>query len=163
MEQNNFQEISKSTGMYRSYQGGYFHTLISPEQSGGTLAMMDMVLPKGAEPPLHIHSREDETFYILNGSMGFRIGDETRTAGIGEAVFAPRLVPHSFRILSTEARFITVISPGSLWHYFMEFSSPCSERPIVTPPQGPPPPELISQLIARMTDHYAITFFNSVE
>jgi len=153
-------ETTDITDVYRSYQGGYFKTLLSPEQTGGTLALIDMVLPQGAEPPLHMHSREDETFYIIDGSMGFTIGNETLTAGEGAAVFAPRMVPHSFRILSPEARFITIISPGDLWHYFMEFSDPCAGRPLVSPPQGPPPAELISRLTDRLGGHYAVTFFS---
>lgn len=146
------------TSAYRDYHGGYFKTLVSPEQSGGTFALMEMVLPQGAEPPLHLHTLEDETFYLLEGEIFFRIGEQTITAKPGDAVFAPRQVPHLFKIVTSEAKFITLISPGKLWEYFMEFSTPSGEQPIVVPPQGPPPPELIAQLVARMTSVYGISF-----
>jgi len=158
MEQIEKIQTAPITDAYRSYQGGYFKTLLSPAQTGGALALIDMVLPQGAEPPMHIHTREDETFYIIEGSMGFTIGNDSYTFGEGAAVFAPRMVPHSFKILSPEARFITMITPGDFWNYFMEFSEPCDHTPIVTPPQGPPPAELISRLIDRMENKYAISF-----
>lgn len=142
----------------RDYNGGYFKTLISPEQSGGAFAMIEMVLPKGVEPPLHMHAHEDESFYILEGKMHFQIGDVSTEAGAGAAAFAPRMVPHSFKIVSDQARFITLITPGKLWEFFMEFSTPTVGEPIVTPPQGPPPPEVIERLAQRMSSVYGITF-----
>ncbi len=158
MKQTETNKTTAITGEYRNYQGGYFKTLLSPEHTDGVLALMDMVLPQGAEPPLHMHSKEDETFYIIAGTIGFTIGNEKHTASEGTAVFAPRMVPHSFRILSPEARFITLISPGDLWHYFMEFSDPCVDTPTVMPPQGPPAPELVSRLIDRLGGRYAVSF-----
>jgi quercetin dioxygenase-like cupin family protein len=144
--------------VYRDYHGGYFRTLVSPDESAGTLAMMEMVLPQGAEPPLHVHAHEDETFYLLEGQISFQIGDQEINAQPGDAVFAPRSVPHLFRIIGEQAKFITLISPGNLWNYFMEFSTPSADELVVTPPQGPPPPEVIAQLTARMTTAYGITF-----
>jgi quercetin dioxygenase-like cupin family protein len=144
---------------YREYHGGYFKTLVSPEQSGGALAMMEMTLPQGAEPPLHSHDYEDEAFYILEGVMQFVIGEEVIDLCPGEGIFAPRKTPHLFKILSPEARFITVITPGKFWEYFMEFSTPAAGELQVKPPQGPPPPEMIALLTSRMSIVYGITMY----
>jgi quercetin dioxygenase-like cupin family protein len=146
-----------ATSVYRNYQGGYFKTLVSPAQTEGAFALMEMVLPRGAEPPLHLHTYEDETFYLLEGTLLFRIGDTETEVNPGEAVFAPRMVPHLFKILSNQARFITLISPGKFWEYFMEFSTPSTGELVVTPPQGPPPAEFIAHLISRMQSSYGIT------
>ena len=145
---------------YRDYHGGYFKTLVSPEQSGGAFALMEMVLPRGAEPPLHLHTYEDETFYLLEGSMLFLIGENSTTLNAGEAVFAPRLIPHRFEISSGQARFITLISPGKLWEYFIEFSTPSVGELVVSPPQGPPSTEFLSYLKERMTTSYGINLFS---
>lgn len=146
------------TSAYRDYHGGYFKTLVSPEQSAGTFALMEMVLPQGAEPPLHLHTLEDETFYLLEGEIFFEIGEQTLTAKAGDTVFAPRQIPHLFKIVTSQAKFITLISPGKLWEYFIEFSTPTTGQPVVVPPQGPPPPEVIAQLLERMTTTYGISF-----
>src|SRR4051812_21271870 len=74
----------------RAYQGGFFRVLVSPEQTDGSLAIIDITLPKGSEPPRHMHTREDETFYIIDGSVQFEIGDTVIDGKVGQAVFAPR-------------------------------------------------------------------------
>ena len=143
--------------IYRDYQGGYFKTLVSPEATGGAFALIEMVLPKGSEPPLHTHELEDETFYMLEGSLEFQIGNEVTVIGPGEAAYAPRKVPHLFRISSASARFLTLISPGNFWNYFIEFSTPTQGEPVAVPLAGPPPPEMIAQLVQRMQESYRIT------
>ncbi|KAA8484065.1 quercetin dioxygenase-like cupin family protein [Arcticibacter tournemirensis] len=150
---------SEVATVYREYNGGYVRTLISPGQSGGALALMEMVLPQGAEPPMHLHADEDEAFYLLSGEMFFQIDGKEIHVKAGDAVFAPRKVPHLFKILSREVRFLTLISPGNFWEYFIEFSKPCIGEPVVTPPQGPPSTEFIAHLTKRMTLSYGITIF----
>ena len=141
---------------YRNYQGGYFKTLISPEQTNGTVALVDMTLPKGVEPPPHTHTHEDEIFYLLEGSVTFHIGDTVIKAKQGEAVFAPRMVPHYFIINSSTARFLTAITPGKFLEYFMEFSSPaCAELCVVTP-QGPPLEAAIKHMTKQLREKYGV-------
>lgn len=148
----------EANSIYRIYQGGYFKTLVAPDETSGEMAVIEMVLPEGAEPPLHLHENEDETFYVLEGEMAFNIDGKDRLAQPGEAVYAPRKVPHSFKILSKQATFITVITPGKLWNYFIEFSAPATGELQVSPPMGPPPLELVAQLTSRMTATYGVTF-----
>lgn len=143
---------------FRNYQGGYFRTLVSPEDSGQSLAILDLVLPRGAEPPPHIHTREDETFYVLEGELQVRIGETLHTLKSGEAIFAPRNVPHSFKIVTETARIVNLITPGSLWSYFMAFSEPCKDTPRVTPPQGPPPQEYIQAMMTALTQDHELKF-----
>jgi quercetin dioxygenase-like cupin family protein len=147
------QEATDIAAAYRSYHGGYFKTLLSPEQSGGGLAMLDMVLPKGAEPPPHIHEKEDETFYMLEGIVELVINGTAHTLLPGAALFAPRRIPHYFKILTDTARIITIMTPGDLWNYFIEFSKPCTEMPEIASPE-PPTAEQIRYMTERLTDRY---------
>lgn len=62
--------------------------------------------------PLHVHSREDELWYVVEGTIRFTIGDETRDAGPGTFAYIPRNVPHTFQILSDTARWFGVGAPG---------------------------------------------------
>ncbi|MEJ1237402.1 cupin domain-containing protein [Chryseolinea sp. T2] len=143
---------------FRNYQGGYFKTLISPEQSGGSLAILDLVLPAGAEPPPHIHTQEDETFVVLEGKMEVRIGNASVKLEAGESIFAPRNVPHSFKILGEKARLLNLITPGTMWAYFMAFSEPCVGEPKVTKSLQPPSPEQIQSMISVLTNLYQLKF-----
>ena len=143
---------------YRSYQGGYFRTLISPEESAGSLAILDLVLPSGAEPPPHIHTQEDETFVVLEGELEVRIGNTLRVLKPGDAIFAPRNVRHSFRILTGTARLLNLITPGTLWAYFMAFSEPSAGEPQVAKSLQPPPPEHIQSMLSVLTNLYQLKF-----
>ncbi|WP_207496954.1 cupin domain-containing protein [Aridibaculum aurantiacum] len=142
---------------YRDYQGGYFKVLIDPKQTNGTMALLDMTLPKGVEPPPHYHTNEDETFYLLEGSMSFHIGEEKIVAKQGDAVFAPRQVPHHFIIKTETVRFLNLITPGQFLEYFLEYSYPSTELSVV-PPQGPPPAEAIMQMTNQLKSKYGVLF-----
>ncbi|WP_300598438.1 cupin domain-containing protein [Niabella sp.] len=147
-----------TTPSYRSYQGGYFRTLIAPEQTGEALAILELTLPRGAEPPPHIHTHEDEAFYVVKGEMAVTVAGTTTLLKAGEALFAPKNVPHSFRILTENATLLNLITPGQLWNYFIEFSQPLSEAPGTVAAAGPPPPDVLKRMVDVITDTYKVIF-----
>src|SRR6516225_4764147 len=65
--------------------------------TGGRYTVIEQVTPPGWGPPRHIHSREDEIFYILDGSYELHVGDERRTVSAGASAILPRNIPHGFR------------------------------------------------------------------
>ncbi len=142
---------------YRQYMGGFFQLLLAPHQTGGTMALLDFTVPRGAEPPPHVHTQEDEMFYMLEGEVHFHIGDNLIKAVPGAAVFAPRGVPHHFSIQTPTARFLTLITPGQFTGYFMDNSFPVAV-PQVVPPQGPPPAELIQHMVSQLGQKYGVFF-----
>jgi len=88
--------------------------------SGGRYTVIEQVTPAGWGPPRHIHSREDEIFYILEGSYELHVGDERRTVSTGACAILPRHLPHGFRnVSSTASRLLFVITPGGLEEYFL--------------------------------------------
>ncbi|MCD2423259.1 cupin domain-containing protein [Niabella pedocola] len=146
------------TPSYRSYQGGYFRTLIAPDQTGEALAILELTLPRGGEPPPHIHTHEDEAFYVVEGTIDVTIAGKTTSLKAGEALFAPKNVPHSFRILTERATLLNLITPGRLWNYFIEFSQPLSEVPETVAAPAPPSPDVLSSMIHVITNTYKVTF-----
>ena len=61
---------------------------------------------------LHVHHEDDEAWYVLEGSLGFRVGDEIVTAPAGSAVLVPKGTPHSYwNAGDAEARYVLVMSP----------------------------------------------------
>lgn len=148
---------SLTTSPYRSYQGGYFQTLIAPEQSGNTLVLLELTLPKGAEPPPHIHTLEDEAFYVLEGEISVTIADKVTVLKAGEALFAPRNVPHSFKILTKKATIMNLITPGTLWNYFMECSEPLAQKPEKVAPVALSP-EKVKAMLDRISNVYKVNF-----
>ena len=94
---------------------------------------MEAIVPPGGGPPPHIHTREDETFYVLEGEIEFVLGDDVVTATAGAFVNVPRGTVHCFRNTGTEgARLILTFTPANMEHFFEE----TLER--VTDPSVPP-------------------------
>jgi len=62
--------------------------------------------------PLHVHHEDDEAWYVLEGTLRFRIGDEEVEAGPGTAVLAPKGMPHAYGNARREpARYLLVMTP----------------------------------------------------
>jgi quercetin dioxygenase-like cupin family protein len=101
--------------------GDHYTFLVTGEESGGAYFAMEALVPPGGGPPPHIHTREDETFYLLDGEIEFRLGDETITAGPGDFVNVPRGVVHCFTNTgTTTARMILTFTPAGIEAWFAE-------------------------------------------
>ena len=113
---------------------------LTAEESGGQLGTWLWEARGGAAAPLHVHEREDEQFLVVDGSVGFVIGDERLTAGAGESVFLPRRVPHAYVVLSESARVVGSATPGGFEAFFSELGTPIIPGEPEAP--GPSIPEL---------------------
>ncbi len=68
------------------YLGCLFTVLADARETGGRFGLVESLSPKGTEPPRHVHSREDEAFYLLEGEITFYIGEESYVAVPGTFV-----------------------------------------------------------------------------
>ena len=76
--------------------------VVSGDETGGRFALLETLTRRGAEPPLHLHSREDELVYVLAGRVTFCQGDQDLRCGPGDGVLLPRGCEHSYRVESGE-------------------------------------------------------------
>ena len=91
------------------------------EETGGAYAVLEQKIPAGHGPPLHVHRRESELFYILEGEFEITLGDEKITASPGALVLGPRDIPHTFRnVGTTEGKLLLTVIPGRFADYFLE-------------------------------------------
>ena len=98
---------------------------VSAEATAGAFLYMEIDVDRGSGVPPHVHSREDETFFILEGRFAFQIGDETVVANAGDTVFAPRRVAHAwFCVSEGGGRATLLITPGA---NFQEFATVMSQ------------------------------------
>src|SRR4051812_36988857 len=65
--------------------------------TGGSLVLLENLTAPGGGPPPHIHTREDEFWYVLDGTFEVRLGDALHTLGPGGFAYAPRGTLHAFR------------------------------------------------------------------
>ena len=101
--------------------GDHYTFLVTREESGGAYFTMEALVPPGGGPPPHIHTREDEAFYLLEGELEFRLGEETITATPGDFVNVPRGLVHNFRNVGADtARMVLTFTPAGIERWFEE-------------------------------------------
>jgi quercetin dioxygenase-like cupin family protein len=116
------------------WQGGLMEIKARAEDTGGALGLVEGTFHhQGYGPPLHVHSREEEATYVLEGKIRFRVGDDELVAGPGTWVWQPRAVPHAFSVESERARALFIWTPGGLERMFEEGGVPAGES--AEPPQ----------------------------
>ena len=108
------------------------------EQTGGRYALVEILAPDGYEAVLHVHHREDEGFYILEGELTFYVGEQTIKALPGSYLFGPKDVPHAFAVDSGPARLLFVFSPAGLEGLVREMGEPAGSLVVPPQPKGPP-------------------------
>jgi mannose-6-phosphate isomerase-like protein (cupin superfamily) len=117
--------------------------------TGGAFGLLESLIAPGFSPPLHIHHAEDESFWVLEGTVTMRCGDRTFRAGPGSFVFLPRNVPHTFVVEGdTPARMLTLLTPGGGEGFFVDGGRPAEREGL--PPAGPPDIEALK----RVSAHY---------
>ena len=137
----------------RAIPGGVFNFLAMGNETEGRHALMRIVVNRGAEPPAHTHSREDESYYILKGSIRYTIGDDVITVHEGEYVYLPKGVPHKFELLTTQAEVLMWISPAGLDQWFWDNSAPAPDGNQLPMPQGPPPAHVIEHFVKSLSEY----------
>lgn len=109
------------------------------------VVISEQEMVQGDSPPLHRHEREDEVFHILEGVVRFKVGGAEIVAQAGETLVGPKGVPHTFRIESPTARFLTITVGGDFETFVHEMARPAGEG---LPAFAPPTPELRAALTA---------------
>jgi quercetin dioxygenase-like cupin family protein len=111
--------VDPDAGERTEFLGHTFVFKAGAADTAGAFSVIEIVQRRGGEPPLHVHHREDEAFYLLDGAMTFHVGDARLAAGPGAFVFLPRGVPHSFTVDGDgEARVLQLCSPPGVEEFF---------------------------------------------
>ncbi|HQR42084.1 MAG TPA: cupin domain-containing protein [Gemmatales bacterium] len=129
-----------------SVVGDVYRFLATGADTNGTYALWDAIIPPGGGPPPHIHSREEEGFYVLEGEITFQIGDQQLVARPGMFANMPIGSLHSFRNASDQpARMLISVAPAGLEQMFLEVGQPVATG---TTTASPPTKAEIDKLLA---------------
>src|SRR5215468_5749835 len=121
-----------SLGLSQWENGNLTTNLAEKKDTNGAFLLVEAMLAPGTEPPPHVHTREDELFYVLEGEFDVYIGKEAFKVEKGECVFLPRLKPHAFAIGSPRIRLLTLFRPAGLEDAFRSASSPAQNLELPT-------------------------------
>jgi mannose-6-phosphate isomerase-like protein (cupin superfamily) len=106
--------------------------------TGGLMAIVEVTEPPGHEAPLHVHHREDEAFFILEGSATIHVGDASFEVSAGDYAFGPRDIPHRYSIGPNGCRMLFICTPGGFENLVRDMSLP-AERRTLPPPSDEEP------------------------
>lgn len=96
---------------------------VSSEGTDGRLSIVEHPMEPGRLVPPHVHHREDELSYVLEGTFGVRVGNDVATVGPGCYVYKPRGVPHTFwNPGPVPARLIEIIWPAGFERFFEQLA-----------------------------------------
>ena len=92
--------------------------------TGGSLTALEFVHAPYVGPPLHVHHREDELWYVLEGDYRFKAGGSTFEMSTGGAAFVPRGTPHAFQNLNDSGgRMLCVFTPSGMERFFEQYAA----------------------------------------
>jgi quercetin dioxygenase-like cupin family protein len=126
--------------------GDVYRFLATGEDTNGKYAMWEAIVPPGGGPPPHVHSREQEGFYILEGEITVQIGDQRLVTTAGMFANMPVGTPHSFKNESDKpAKMLITVAPAGLEQMFFEVGVPVVQGATTA---APPKKEEIEKLLA---------------
>jgi mannose-6-phosphate isomerase-like protein (cupin superfamily) len=134
--------------------GDTYRFLAVGEDTDGRYATWEAIVPPGGGPPPHIHSREEESFFVLEGAITIRVNEQRFVAEAGTFANMPVGSLHSFKNESSKpARMLISVAPAGLEKMFFEVGQP------VVAGRTPPLPtkEEIEKLLA-VAARYGIEF-----
>jgi mannose-6-phosphate isomerase-like protein (cupin superfamily) len=125
------------------------HVHVDGDASGGSLALLDERGRRGNMPPLHVHRRDDELFYVLEGELSLFVAGEQIVLSAGQAALAPRDVPHTRRVESEQARWLVISISAGFESFVREVAEPAPAEEL--PPAGRPfDPAVLAQAAAKV-------------
>ena len=144
LKQNQGKYVQAGTGPAYWGPGDEVTFLITGEETDGAVFMSEISVPPGGGPPPHIHHREDESFYVREGTLTIRAGDRTVNASPGDFVHIPRGTVHSFKNIGNgHAKMLVTFTPAGMEKFFEEAFYPAVDRQAA-------PPLLTEELLARL-------------
>jgi quercetin dioxygenase-like cupin family protein len=121
-----------SLGLSQWENGNLTTSLAEKKDTNGAFFLVEALLAPGTEPPPHVHTLEDELFYVLEGEFDVYVGKEAFKVEAGECVFLPRFKPHAFVIRSPRLHVLALFTPAGLEEAFRGMSTPAQRFELPT-------------------------------
>jgi quercetin dioxygenase-like cupin family protein len=129
--------------------GGIYQIVATPAETGNTHFAFEAIEPPGGGPPLHVHTREDEFFLVLEGEISFYIDGRVIRAGAGQSAFVPRGAAHCFKNCSDRpARLLVLFTPGDIEGFF-EYGAADEDG-------GAPPNDVLLERLEQLAPQFGL-------
>ena len=104
--------VPKKEGEALWFFGALVEIKATAQDTGGQMSIVEVTHGPGAEAPLHVHHRDDEGFWVLEGNVRFEVGETTIEASAGDYLFGPRDIPHRYTVGDQGCRMLFHPGPG---------------------------------------------------
>ncbi len=141
--------VGKGEGEARWWFGALAVIKTTAAETGGQLTIIDITNPPGWEAPLHVHHRDDEGFWILEGSATIEVGDTTLEVGAGDYAFGPRDIPHRYTVGDAGCRMLFIMVPGGMEDVVRATSEPAASLTLPPPPDQEPDIDAIKAIVKQ--------------
>ena len=117
--------VQSTQGEKFNVLGHSIRTVLSKTETEGHYYLFECVSPPGHGIPPHVHDREDELIYVVEGEFGVMLGDKNFTAKAGDQIFFPKHIPHAFQNIGSKAgtTLWTVVPGGNFEEFFGKLSA----------------------------------------
>ena len=129
---------------------GGLYTFTALNAETGLYTLVELKGRAGLAVPVHYHEREEEAFYVARGEVTIFLGDDASLLGSGGFAIVPRGVRHTFRLETSDATLLLLVSPGSAHEsMFREMGEPAASHTVPQPSATPPDPAELATIAAR--------------
>ena len=134
------------------FLGGLCTVKATTDSTGGAYSLTHEIMPPGHATPYHMHHREDEAFWVLDGQFTFICDGKKSTLGAGGYIFLPRGIPHGIRVEGDcPATMLILAMPGTGFVGMMQdYADPATAR-VLPPPKAPD-----MEKLTRLCEKYGI-------
>jgi quercetin dioxygenase-like cupin family protein len=134
------------------YLGWLLTFLATGDETGGQFSLTEVTGRRDSSiaPPLHVHTREEECFYVVDGAITCHVGDEVIHVPAGAFIVLPRGVPHRYELATEHARLLNLCVPAGFEGFYRALSEPAAKLVVHARPEGAPD---VARLLAAATDY----------
>lgn len=126
--------------------------------TGGALTLMELSGRSGLEPPPHVHTREDELYFLLDGALSFVVGEEVHHLREGDGILLPRGIRHHYQSRTQQWRALVAMTPSGLESYYMEFARPAKALELPRPEEDPLDFGAIVPRLVELGERYGVWY-----
>jgi quercetin dioxygenase-like cupin family protein len=140
---------------------GIGSVVLSGADTGGAYCLIEASLAPGVGVPRHMHTREDESYYVLSGELEVIVGGKVFVLKAGDSLMAPRDIPHQIRNSgSAENHYLLIFSPSGLDEFLMASALPAPDNAVAPIEQQlrAGDPSIAIQNVHKLATEYGIVF-----
>lgn len=141
--------VEQGEGTARWWFGALAEIKATAATTGGQFTLLEITCGPGYEGIRHVHHNEDEAFWIIEGDVTLDVGGKIIEMHPGGYAFAPRDIPHSFKVGQSGGRMLFILTPGGFEDLVMETSEPASSLTLPPPSDEMPDIARLQSIVAK--------------